>query len=505
MYCSKCGAQIEPHSNFCPKCGEPIPNNDFQNTDENNTNDGFQNNQSVTFAPTETPADNLNTFDNPQQNQYTTVYTNNKKQSNTSGVASLILGIVSLLTSLLCLISVPTGIAGLILGIKSKAKSAMSKIGIVLSSIGLFLSLIFIIAIVIIIALIPNTKTYYGDGFSLEYDKKWSVTTLANEQEALKYKNENSYLAPIGVSALSQSTTSFSTDSGKDKLYQDFYDYWNDSNDTLDIFSGSDGFSKLTDEIYYATYNYGVSSDNIKGKYILLVSEEMNAVLSFMSNSEENVEKNDARALELLKDIEILYQADSADNDYDIDTDDSYDTYDEDDSDYETIYDDELYNSLDNLRNWNRYSQLREGKLGKSKSIKGGWRILSDSETYWEFKDGEFWWYESVDNLSDNYWYGKTEVLTGKTGLATAGIDASKIDEIIDRSSGNVTANDIYTIVCTPTKIISGGIDKSDTNIPDGTTWTYVWIIVDHGSEGIEAQVLNLTNYEASYYVKIKD
>ena len=33
----------------------------------------------------------------------------------------------------------------------------------------------------------------------------------------------------------------------------------------------------------------------------------------------------------------------------------------------------------------------------------------------------------------------------------------------------------------------------------------YVWIIVDHGKEGIEGQVLNVSNSSTSYYVKIKD
>ncbi len=492
MYCSKCGAQIEPHSNFCPRCGEVLGENKSDNTIDNN----YQSNQNTNFQPTQVNTEFQSAVDNQQLNQYATNLSQNEKKSNSFGVASLVLGIVSFLTSLVFLISLPTGIVGLIMGIKSKVKNAVTKAGIVFSSIGLALTAIFIALIIYIITILSgasNTNTYYGNGFDLKYDKNWSVATLSNGQEALRYRNDSAFLVPIGASALSDSTSDFNTSSGKEELYQSFYDYWNNSEETLDIFSGSDGFNYFTDEIYYATYNYGVSSTEIRGKYILLVSEENNAVLSFMTNSEENVEKNDQRALELLKNIEIYSQEDTT-------TQESTD-----DSDYEVIYDDELYSALDKMRNWNRYSDLRSGDLGKKKSINGGWRILSDSESYWEFKDGEFWWYESVDNLSDNYWYGETTVLTGKTGLATAGIDASKIDEIIERSSGDVTANDIYTVVCTPTKIISDGVDKSETNIPDGTTWNYVWIIVDHGSEGIEAQVLNLTNYEASYYVKIKD
>jgi hypothetical protein len=160
---------------------------------------------------------------------------------------------------------------------------------------------------------------------------------------------------------------------------------------------------------------------------------------------------------------------------------------------------------MDSMSNWNRYSSLRTGNLGKKANITGGWRILGDSESYWELKNNSFYWYKSVNDLNDNYWYGTTKVLSGKNGFKAVGLEQSKIDDIISRSKGNITANDIYTIVCTPTKIISDGVDKSATNIPANSKWNYVWIIVDHGKEGIEAQVLNVNTGDTTYYVKIKD
>lgn len=168
-------------------------------------------------------------------------------------------------------------------------------------------------------------------------------------------------------------------------------------------------------------------------------------------------------------------------------------------------YDEELYNILDSTSNWNTYANLRNGNLGKVSYITGGWRLLGNSESYWEFKNGNFWWYKSVNNLNDNYWYGTTQIVTGKKGLKLAGLDESKVDSIVSSSNRKVTANDIYTMILTPTKIISGGVDKSSTNIPQNTTWTYIWILIDHGSEGIEAQVMNVKTYETSYYFKLKD
>lgn len=469
-----------------------LATNSSPNMHENYINVDFQHQQETSYQPTRMQTDYQIAFDNQKPNQYAKIYIQSEKKINKAGVLSILFGIFSIFTSLVFLVSVPMGVIGLILGIKSKIKNAASKVGIALNITGLSLTVIVVIGVIILIAL-PSSSTYYGDGFSLEYDKNWSTTTLAGGQDALQYKNENSFLAPIGVSELSATTSNFDTSSGQAELYQSFYDYWNNDISTLNIYSGSDGFSELTDSIYYATYDYGVSATDIKGKYILLVSVENNAVLSFMSNAEENVEDNDSRALDLLKNIEIYEQtSETVENQID-------------NSDDNVIYDDGLYNALDSLSNWNRYSDLRSGDLGKSKSMNGGWRILSDSETYWKFEDGEFWWYESVNNLSDNYWYGTTQVLTGKAGLAVAGIDEGKLDTIISNSSGNVTADDVYTIVCTPTKIISGGVDKSETNIPAGTTWTYVWIIVDHGADGIEAQVLNTENYSTSYFVKITD
>lgn len=460
MYCPKCGALNDESSKYCQKCGEALEKSDLANINEN---------------------------------QHAESYSNTEKESNKLGIASLILGIISLLTSLGSFrISILTGIVGLILGIKSKVKKGVNKAGIVLSSIGLVLTVLFIIVATL---LLSDSAYYYGDGYSLKYDKNWSIVTLSNGQEALKYKNESSFLIPVGKSPLSGSISNFDTTSGQKELYQIFYDLWNNdvNNSTINIYSGSNGFSKLTDDIYYATYTYGVSATQIKGKYILLVSPEKNAILSFMTNASENVEENDKRAIESLKNINIIkiYEQTSTKQD--------------DNSDGNVIYDDELYDFLNSLRNWNAYSELRTGNLGKIKSINGGWRILSDSEVYWKFEDGQFWWYKSLNDLDDNYWYGTTQILIGKAGMAVADIDENKFDAMISNSSGKITENDVYTIVCTPTKFILNGVDKSNTDILEGITWTYICVLVDHGTEGIEAQVLDPINADIKYYVKIAD
>ena len=57
------------------------------------------------------------------------------------------------------------------------------------------------------------------------------------------------------------------------------------------------------------------------------------------------------------------------------------------------------------------------GKLGKKAEIEGGWRVLADTESYWKFEDDKFWWYKSVNDLDDNYWYGSTKIITGLKGV----------------------------------------------------------------------------------------
>ena len=157
------------------------------------------------------------------------------------------------------------------------------------------------------------------------------------------------------------------------------------------------------------------------------------------------------------------------------------------------------------MSHWNRFSHLRTGNLGKISYITGGWRILEDSEEYWEFSGGQFFWYKSINNKNDNYWQGTVQILYGKEGLKSVGLDESKVDSIIAQSNGKVTSADIYALSLTPTKIISGGVDKTSTNLPAGTKWKHVWILVNHGTEGIEAQTIDLDTAQTTYYVKVKD
>ena len=494
MYCSKCGAFIEKNAKFCIACGNKVVENNntlSSNVQIENQNNNY-NNSTVNYS--QNNQEKTSNMNNSHMNQTKTVNMNNSKKTS----VSMILGIISIiLCFFLNVLIVPVALVGLIIGITEKNKSG-KVVGIILNILAVVIPIVILVLIFTgLNGIIEKSKDYSysqifeGNGYQLTYNMSWTSGTYSG-RNVLAYKYEDdTYLFPIGKSKLSDYSCDFSEITCKNKMYNEFYDLWDDElkENSLTLYKDSSLFSYLKDEIYYVTYSYGKSETELIGQYYLIVSLDDNVILSFSTRTGNSAifDLLEQEALSLFKTIEI---------------DDAEESF---KSDENVIYDDELADMMDSMSNWNRYSSLRTGNLGKKANITGGWRILGDSESYWELKNNSFYWYKSVNDLNDNYWYGTTKVLSGKNGFKAVGLEQSKIDDIISRSKGNITANDIYTIVCTPTKIISDGVDKSATNIPANSKWNYVWIIVDHGKEGIEAQVLNVNTGDTSYYVKIID
>lgn len=317
-------------------------------------------------------------------------------------------------------------------------------------------------------------KTFYGESYEITYKYPWVESTgkLTNgeEEKYLSYDNNKIVLLPLGSSALDKTaTTDFSTATGKFKLYNDFREYWGRKDN---ISNGTGTFYTLVDGVYYASMDY--TRGKTTGKLYLIASESNNVLLSFSTEVSMDKTTADEEVLKLFKTMNIS-----------------------------TLYDDELSGYLDTMSNWNTYKSARSGELGKKKNIEGGWRTLSNNETYWTFNNGEFGYYKSLNDLNDNYYTGTYKVYTGKTGAAKVGIEESKIESIVAKNKG-IKETDIYTIICTPKKVIVDGVDKSSTNL--GTEdWHFVWILVDHGKEGIEGQQLNVKTADTAYFVKIKD
>lgn len=551
MICNKCGMQVGENNLYCTNCGNKlervnnsnnvfssdtfnvnnnqstISNGNMQGASADNLNDvkndnlTFQenmnvqyNNQSNNQANFEENTLNYMLNNNQSNNQISNeapiqFQTNsnaidlsniNSNNSNNSSVnekiivdkkdkISLIIGIVSVVLSfLLNLFVIPLSIVGLIFGIKSKIKSKNRIIGILLNISSIIIAFVIFLIGVFILNSSGKTQKYYGSGYELEYNRDWTITELSGGQEALEYKYQNSYFIPIGKSTLTEYTNNLNCDfdeSGcRESLYNIFYDNWNTDmlSKNLHLYKDSNLFNHLKDDIYYAKYDYGTSESNLTGNNYLIISKSKDVILSFMSNAKsKKLKLLDDEIIKLLKNIKI-----------------------DDKSNSNIIEDDETYGLLDSMNNWNRYSNLRSGTLGKKLTINGGWRKLDDSEEYWKFKDGKFWWYKSVNNLNDNYYYGTTKIATGLEGLKSVGLTEENLKNVLSSANGKVSQNDIYAIICTPTKLISDGQDKSST-ISEEAKLKEVWIVINHNDEGIEGQTLNLNTYGTSYYVKIED
>ena len=152
-----------------------------------------------------------------------------------------------------------------------------------------------------------STHTYGNDIYQITYDRSWSEKYLRVGNESVKslvYKDNKLGLYPIGESNLNETASvPFSTNAGKKQLYDDFYEYWSESDG--DIQSGSDGFTKIGDDLYYAYVNFGNSQNDILGQSFIIVSELNNLVLTFQAQCSSNYSQYGELAANLIKTIKI--------------------------------------------------------------------------------------------------------------------------------------------------------------------------------------------------------
>lgn len=254
MYCSKCGSQLNAEDKFCNGCGNAIE----------------------------------------QQNQAESILQQPVANQNISQQGS-----------------------NVVLSIEQQPRKGKGKAVKILCIIGIVIAVFYLIgSFVLNKGLKPDSNTYYGNGYELKYDYNWRIGNLQGGQETLIKDSDNFYIIPIGKSNLSQhSQYNFDTESGKKQIYDEFYSLWTSSmsSQSVSLFHGSNGFSILKGNIYYATIDYGKSSDKLNGQYYILISKEDDIVLAFMSNTKpENFNKANAEVLEMLKEIKIIDNSSSS-------------------------------------------------------------------------------------------------------------------------------------------------------------------------------------------------
>ena len=296
------------------------------------------------------------------------------------------------------------------------------------------------------------TSIFTGEGYSFKYPSTWTEGKN-DEHKALKNKDNNATLMALGTSALDYDINcDFGDESCQSTVYNNFYEVWIKelSSESMSLFKNDYVFEDVANEIYIAYYNYGKSNKNLKGRYYVIVSKDMNAVATFVLNVDDDLDKTDKAVREM----------------------------------FNTITFDKIP-PTDKITN---------------ETLKGDW--LNVYGDYWKFTDNEFYWYKSKDVLDDNYWYGTYTYEVGEAGLGMFALDTEKLNKIVTQSEGTVKPENVYSITFTPKKIISGGEDKSSSNIPEGTVWKVVWILVDHGEDGWEAQTLNISTEAINYYYR---
>lgn len=242
MYCRNCGRKLEEDSIFCSACGVKVEGRENQVGDVN-SNSGVQTNQVEQETQSVQP---------------------NKPKKKKKRILLIIL---------------------VILGILLFVLNRISKY-------------------------IP--KYYYGDGYTLEYSGDWSLVETTTWLKLLENDRYDLYFTPAGNNSLSDVTNSlrcnFNDANCQKRIYDMLYSSWDDGMKERDMIvsSGSNGFSLLKDDIYYAYFDYGKSSFNRNGRLFALVSIDEDIIISFMFEFRSgDIKGNDDAILSLLKTIDI--------------------------------------------------------------------------------------------------------------------------------------------------------------------------------------------------------
>ena len=141
--------------------------------------------------------------------------------------------------------------------------------------------------------------------------------------------------------------------------------------------------------------------------------------------------------------------------------------------------------SLFNINSdWDEYSNLRKGSLGKKLD-----------------KNNEYYKYDSLNNKEDNYEYGKVTIEKGTDGLSKFGISSSELEQFSNMHIANISVDNIYILTCAPSKIVVDG----EVNEIEDEERLELWILIDHSKEGIQAVNVDTDTQELVSYVKTKD
>lgn len=163
MQCATCHSDLKEGASFCGNCGAAILLSPAQP-------------QYATAPAAATPAPGA-----------APLYAVPKQPSSGFSIASLVLGILSLVCSLIWFISIPLGVAALVFGFMGKPKGGkgMALAGIITGAIGIVASIIIVIVALQYLENIPDQQTRYNSltpANSVAQLKSYSLSAAAKAQ-----------------------------------------------------------------------------------------------------------------------------------------------------------------------------------------------------------------------------------------------------------------------------------------------------------------------------------
>lgn len=114
-------------------------------------------------------------------------------------------------------------------------------------------------------------------------------------------------------------------------------------------------------------------------------------------------------------------------------------------------------------------------KINLTTNIIGSWQSATNGLFVFN-EDNTFYWYNSYNNLQDNYYKGNYNYKTGSEAIQEMGFTE---EEFQKEYGSEIKLENVYSINLQPTLILKDQIDVTTVEIDENKSWWYILIIKD--------------------------
>lgn len=129
-----------------------------------------------------------------------------------------------------------------------------------------------------------------------------------------------------------------------------------------------------------------------------------------------------------------------------------------------------------------------KGEIKLTNNITGSWKS-SNNGLFVFNKDNSFYWYNSFNNLQDNYYKGTYNYKTGQEALDEMGFTEEELKKEYD---GKIKPENVYSINLKPTSVQKNKIDITSVELNENETWWYILLINDDNTANGYNKALDL-------------